>query len=246
MAGRVGIFVYGVVAYVLFLASFLYAIGFLDGQIVPKTIDSGEQAGVGFSVLIDVLLLGLFAVQHSVMARPAFKKWWTTIVPETIERSTYVLATSLVLFLIYWQWKPLPQVIWSVENSVAVAVIYGLFWLGWLIALVSTFLIDHFHLFGLKQTYYHLMNKKQADHEFLIPLFYRYVRHPLMVGFIMAIWAGSTMSAGRLLFAGVVTVYILIAIQIEERDLVSHFGDQYREYQRQTPMIIPWRRPPKV
>ncbi|MCH7987943.1 MAG: isoprenylcysteine carboxylmethyltransferase family protein [Planctomycetes bacterium] len=244
MVARLAILVYGVVSYVLFLGIFLYLPGFLCDWIVPKTINSpavpaADGGNTTSAVVMNVLLLSLFAIQHSVMARPAFKEWWTKIIPKSAERSTYVLATNLVLALFYWQWRPLPNEIWSVDNLAGQIVLYGLFALGLVIVLVSTFLIDHFELFGFKQSYYQFVGKEIPPARFKTPFLYQYVRHPLMVGFIIALWVTPLMTVGRLLFAGVTTVYILIAIQIEERDLIAFFGDDYREYCTRTPMLIP-------
>jgi protein-S-isoprenylcysteine O-methyltransferase Ste14 len=244
MVARLAIFVYGVVTYVLFLGIFLYLSGFLCDWIVPNTINAPVDAAADggnttSAVVINVLLLSLFAIQHSVMARPAFKEWWKKIIPESAERSTFVLATNLVLALFYWQWRPLPEVIWSVDNLAGQIVLYGLFASGIVIVLVSTFLIDHFELFGFKQSYFQLVGKEIPSVSFKTPFLYQYVRHPLMVGFIIAFWVTPLMTVGRLLFAAVTTVYILIAIQIEERDLVSFFGDDYREYRNRTPSLIP-------
>lgn len=243
MAGRVLVFVYGVIAYVLFLAAFLYAIGFVGdfvGElVVPKSIDDGEEGPLGTALAVNIALLAAFAIQHSVMARPAFKQQWTKIVPKPIERSTFVLFTSLVLFLLYWQWRPMTSEIWHVENQLGSVPLLALFWIGWLTVLASTFMIDHFELFGLKQTYFYLIGREIPPASFKTPLLYQLVRHPIMLGFMTAFWATPTMSAGRLLFAAVTTVYILIAIRIEEYDLVGLFGDEYREYRKHTSLILP-------
>jgi protein-S-isoprenylcysteine O-methyltransferase Ste14 len=231
--------VYGVVAYTIFFATFLYAIGFVGGVAVPKTIDSGAVGPIAPTLLIDTVLLGIFAVQHSVMARPAFKRWWTRLVPPPVERSTYVLFASLALILLFWQWRPLPTPEWSVQSEAAAMVIWALFWIGWATVLLSTFLINHFDLFGLRQVWAYRRNREIPPSEFHTPLFYRVVRHPLYLGFIIAFWAAPTMSQGRLFFALATTAYILIAIQLEEHDLTSVFGDTYRDYKARVGMLIP-------
>jgi len=240
--GRLAVFTYGMVAYVLFLITFLYSIGFVGNIVVPKSIDSGVEEALGSALIINIILLGLFAVQHSVMARPAFKQWWTTIIPGAIERSTYVLLSSLVLALLFWQWRPMAGVTWSVENNVGSAILTGLFWVGWFIVLLSTFLINHFDLFGLRQIYINFQGKEYTSLEFRITSLYKYVRHPIMLGFIIAFWATPVMTAGHLLFAVVTTAYILIAIQFEERDLINFFSDTYKNYQRQVSMILPMKK----
>jgi methanethiol S-methyltransferase len=231
---------YSVAVYAFFLATFVYAILFVEGLVVPKTIDSGEAGELLPSLLINAGLLGIFAVQHSVMARPSFKKFWTRIVPKEIERSTYVLFASLALALILWQWRPLPQLVWSVSNDAAVIAIVALSWSGWALLLASTFLISHFHLFGLSQGFTRLLGIKEGgDHAFVTPLFYRWIRHPIYAGFIIAFWAAPHMSVGRLFFAIATTGYIFIGIFFEERDLVGEFGDRYRQYRRQVGMLFP-------
>lgn len=233
---------YGAASYVIFLAAFLYAIGFVGNLVVPRSIDAGVAAPVGEAVVVNVLLLGLFAVQHSVMARPAFKRWWTRVVPGSVERSTYVLLSSLVLFLLFWQWRTIPAIVWDVASPAGRAGLWALFWLGWATVLASTFMVNHFDLFGLRQVFLAWRGKPYSDIGFRSPLLYRLVRHPIMVGFIIAFWATPTMTAGHLLFAAVTTAYILIALQLEERDLVAALGDQYREYRRRVPMLVPWPR----
>ncbi len=229
---------YGVIAYVVFLASFLYAICFVGNFLVPKTIDTGPQSDFATALIVDVVLLGLFAVQHSVMARPAFKRWWTRIVPPTVERSTYVLISSLLLFLLYWQWRQMPALVWDSSGALR-AVLLALFWIGWAIVLVSTFMINHFDLFGLRQVF--LAQGAAYQHPpFTTRGFYAFVRHPIMVGFIIAFWAAPTMTVGHLVFTIATTAYILIALQLEERDLLTFLGDAYRDYRKRVPMLIPW------
>jgi methanethiol S-methyltransferase len=231
---------YGVVSYLIFFAAFLYAIFFVGNlPYAPKTIDSGARGALIPSLIVDVLLLGLFAIQHSVMARPAFKRWWTRFVAPPIERSTFVLFASLALIALYAFWRPLPQTIWSAAPGPLAMVLTGLFWAGWAIVLISTFLISHFELFGLTQVYDRLMKRPAAAIEFRTPGFYRYVRHPIYVGFILAFWATPVMSLGHLVFAIATLGYILIAIQLEEHDLVGVFGERYQAYRRQVGMLVP-------
>ena len=233
-------FVYGIIAYVIFLAAFLYAIPFIGGFWVPKTLDTGSQSSIIYAVIIDLILLSIFAVQHSVMARPQFKKWWTKIIPRSIERSTYVLLASVILLLIYWLWQPLPTVVWDVQSQPFVILLYALFTVGWLIVFLATFMINHFHLFGLKQVYEYMNNMEIKQPEFRIKYFYRFVRHPIMLGFIIAFWAVPFMTFGHLLFSAVSTLYILIAVKfLEERDLVKFHGEKYEQYQKNVPMLIP-------
>jgi protein-S-isoprenylcysteine O-methyltransferase Ste14 len=237
--GKLLAVLYGVIAYVVFLASFLYAICFVGNFLVPKTIDTGPQPDLATALIIDVVLLGLFAVQHSVMARPAFKRWWTRIVPPTVERSTYVLISSLLLFLLYWQWRPIPALVWDSSGALR-AVLTALFWIGWAIVLVSTFMINHFDLFGLRQVFLNMQGAAYSHPPFTTRGFYRFVRHPIMVGFIIAFWAAPTMTVGHLVFAIATTAYILIALQLEEHDLLAFLGDAYRDYRKHVPMLIPW------
>jgi methanethiol S-methyltransferase len=232
---------YAVVAYVLFLAAFLYAVAFVGDFLVPKTIDSGIATDTTSSILINLALMSLFALQHSIMARPGFKRWWTRIIPKTIERSTYVLLSSLILLLLFWQWRPMHSVIWEIQDEAGIMVINSLFVLGWLVVLLSTFMISHFDLFGLRQVYDYVKNIEPRPTEFKLTMFYRIVRHPIMLGFIIAFWATPVMTAGHLLFAGVTTVYIYVAVAfLEERDLIKMFGEEYREYRRNVPMLIPF------
>jgi protein-S-isoprenylcysteine O-methyltransferase Ste14 len=237
---------YGVASYLLFLASFLYAVGFVGDLLVPKSIDSGPTDSLPASVLVDALLLLLFAVPHSVMARPAFKRWWTRFVPPPVERSTYVLVSSLALGFLFWQWRPIPSVLWHVANPAGRWVLLAIFWCGWAVVLVSTFLIDHFDLFGLRQVYLFASRREHMPPAFKTSGLYRFVRHPIMAGFLLAFWATPTMTLGHLLLAVATTAYILIALQLEERDLVAFHGEQHRAYQRQAGMLLPLPRSPVV
>jgi protein-S-isoprenylcysteine O-methyltransferase Ste14 len=236
---------YGTACYAVFLLTFLYAVAFVSGIGVPHTVDHARSAPTAVALLVDLLLLGVFAVQHSGMARPAFKRWWTRRVPPAIERSTYVLISSLVLALLFWQWHELPIPVWRVDAPLLRGLLYALAAVGWLLVLSSTFLINHFDLFGLRQVWRHAHHLDvYLDTPFVTRALYRIVRHPLMLGFLIAFWATPSMSQGHLLFALATTGYILIAVKfLEERDLVAQFGDTYRDYQRRVPMLLPWRRP---
>jgi len=230
---------YGIVAYVLFLGTFLYAIAFVGNLRVPITVDSGRSAPALEAVVIDALLLGLFAVQHSVMARPAFKQKWTRLVTWHLERTTFVLAATLALALILWQWRPIPAVIWDVRGTVLGGALTALFWVGWGILLWSTFLIDHFELFGLEQVWTLVKAREFHRPAFKTPLFYQWVRHPIYLGFLIAFWSAPVMTAGHLLFSIATSGYILVGVYFEERDLVRAFGEVYIEYKRRVPMLIP-------
>ena len=230
---------YGVVAYAVFFLSFLYAVGFVGDLVVPRTIDSGAVGSVGGALVVDILLLGLFAVQHSLMARPALKAWWTRFVAPSVERSTYVLLASLALILLFWQWRPLPTAIWSFHSGPVFLAFWGVCLLGWATVLLSTFMINHFDLFGLRQVWAYRARKEIPPADFRTPLFYRIVRHPIYLGFILAFWSTPTMSQGHLLFAFATTAYILIAIQLEERDLLATFGAHYHDYRSRVGMLSP-------
>lgn len=241
MFSRVTTFLYGVVSYLIFFATFLYAIGFLGNVLVPKSIDSGRTAPLSTALLINAGLLAVFAVQHSVMARPWFKRMWTRVIPQQAERSTYVLMSSSALIMLFWLWQPIGGVVWSVEQPVLRLVLYGLFALGFAIVLISTFLINHFDLFGLRQVYLYLRGKEYTQLRFKTPLLYRHVRHPLYLGWLLAFWSTPTMTIAHLVFAIATTVYILLAIQFEEKDLLDTHGDEYRHYRDKVPMIVPLR-----
>ena len=238
--GKIMALLYGIVAYLAFAVTIVYAIGFVTGVGVPKTIDSGPAGEPMGSIIINLLLMSLFAIQHSVMARPQFKKWWTRIVPGTVERSTFVLFSSLALMLLFWQWRPMPAVVWQVTNPDIAASLFGLSLFGWVLVFVSTFLINHFELFGLHQVANNLAGKPMPEAHFKTPLLYNLVRHPIYLGFIIAFWATPVMTAGHLLFAAVTTAYIFVGIALEEHDLVALFGDEYRRYRQRVSMIVPF------
>jgi protein-S-isoprenylcysteine O-methyltransferase Ste14 len=234
--------IYGACSYAVFFLTFLYAIGFLGNVLVPKSLDSGLTGSLGTALLVDIGLLALFAVQHSVMARPAFKRLLTSVVSPAAERSTYVLASSLALILLFWQWQPLGGMVWEVEHPIARALLYGGFGIGWALVLAATFVINHFDLFGLRQTWRHFRGRPQKPLPFVTPILYRVVRHPLYVGWLLAFWSTPTMTLTHLLFAAVTTAYILVAIQLEERDLMDAHPE-YAVYRRRVPMLVPaWRR----
>lgn len=235
-------FLYGIAAYIAFSVTILYAIGFVMGVFVPKTIDTGAESSDLEALVVNLLLLSLFAVQHSVMARRQFKAWWTKFVPRSIERSTYVLFASLLLLLLFWQWRPMPAVVWQIDNPDIAAIVAVIALLGWGFAFTSTFLINHFELFGLQQVTNSLADRAASAPQFRTPLYYRIVRHPIYLGFIIAFWAAPRMTAGHLLFAAVSTAYIVLGIVLEERDLVEQFGEEYRDYRQRVAMLIPWRK----
>jgi protein-S-isoprenylcysteine O-methyltransferase Ste14 len=239
MLGRITIFLYGVFCYLVFLATFLYAIAFLGDFGVPKSIDSGAQGSLAQALAVDVLLLGLFAVQHSLMARPWFKRAWTRIVPPAAERSTYVLFASVAMILLFWKWQPMGGLVWQLDTEVGRLVAYGIYAFGWALLLLATFLIDHFDLFGLRQVYLYLRGRPYTGLQFRTPLLYRYVRHPIYVGWLCIFWATPQMTVAHLVFAVATTAYILIAISWEERDLLSAHGETYQRYREQVPKLIP-------
>lgn len=238
MIGRIFAFLYGSGSYAVFFATFLYAIGFVGNFLVPKSLDSPAEGPWQTALAVDLALLALFALQHSVMARPAFKRLLTRVVPPAIERSTYVLASSLALALLFWQWRPLGGAIWDVQNELGVALLYAGFAFGWLLVLVTTFVINHFDLFGLRQVWRHLRGEPQQGLAFVTPVLYRLVRHPLYVGWFFAFWCTPTMTVTHLVFAVMTTAYILIAIRLEERDLLAAHPE-YAHYRKQVPMLIP-------
>lgn len=233
------ILLFGIISYIIFFATFLYSIGFVGDFIVPKTINSGEAGS--YAIIINLVLLTIFALQHSIMARPGFKKWWNTIFGTAMERSIYVLFSSLALILIYWKWQPMTDLIWNIEGENYVSIIKIIFWVGWGIVLISTFLISHFHLMGLQQVFENFKNKTLTDPKFKMIFFHKLVRHPLMLGFVIAFWATPTMTQGHLIFALVTTIYMFVAVKfLEEKDLLKIHGQDYKDYQKSTPMIIPF------
>ncbi len=238
---RILALLFGTLCYFVFLVTFLYQIGFVAGVVVPKTIDDGAVVSQFQAIAINVVLLGLFAIQHTIMARLAFKRWWTSIIPEPIERSLFVLLSSLLLLLMNWQWQPLPDFVWQIDNMFGRTILYAFAAAGWGLVLYATFLINHFDLFGLRQVWLYFNKIEYTAVKFKETALYRSMRHPLMFGFIIAFWATPDMTQGHLLFAIVTTVYILIAIQVEERSLIALHGDEYRSYQERVSMIIPMR-----
>jgi len=240
--GRLIAFLYGVLAYVVFLTATLYVIGLVGDLIVPGVIETGARTPIAEAIVVNLHLMALFAIQHSVMARKQFKQWWTLYVPKSIERSTYVLLASLVLLLLFWQWRPMPAVVWQIADPRLALAVTVLGFVGWLIVFSSSFLINHFELFGLQQVANNLTGRSTPAPRFRTPLIYGFVRHPLYFGFIIAFWAAPIMTVGHLLFAAVTTAYIVAAIQLEERDLIDVFGDEYRRYKRRVSMLVPWRK----
>jgi methanethiol S-methyltransferase len=233
---------YGIISYVIFFFTFLYAIGFVTGIIVPKTIDDSTVVPIAEALIVNLSLMTLFALQHSIMARKQFKAWWIRLVPKSVERSTYVLFSSLALVLLFWQWRPMTGVVWSIEHPQLAMSVIGLSLVGWLLVLSSTFLINHFELFGLLQVANNLAGKPMPVPRFRTPLFYRFVRHPIYLGFIIAFWAAPIMTVGHLLFAAVTTAYIVFGIMLEERDMIDLFGEEYTTYKKRVSMLMPWRR----
>lgn len=241
--GRLAAFLYGLVVYAFFLGTFLYAIGFVSGIVVPKTIDTGPVAPWPEALALNLVLLSIFAIQHSVMARKPFKQWLTRFLPEPLERPTYVLFATLALALLLAHWRPMPEIVWQASDPRLAILLLSLSLFGWLMVLLSTFMISHFELFGLRQVVAHLLDKAMPPAEFKTPGFYKIVRHPIYLGFIIAFWAAPVMTVGHLLFAAVTTAYILVGIALEERDLVSVFGDDYRRYRARVAMLVPfWRK----
>jgi len=235
---RLAILFYAIVSYAVFLVSSLYAVGFVGNYLVPRSIDVGGPSNSSEAIAVNLLLLVLFAIQHSIMARPAFKRWWARILPAACQRSTYVLLSSLILLLLFWQWRPIPIPVWQ-AGGIAAWLLIGVYGLGWSIVFASTFMIDHFDLSGLRQAFFALRGAEIPDQSFRTPLLYKIVRHPLMLGFLLAFWATPEMTAGHLLFAIMTTAYILVGLQFEERDLIAQFGTTYQQYRRRVPMLLP-------
>jgi methanethiol S-methyltransferase len=235
-------FLFGAVAYFTFVFTILYAIGFVSGLVVPKTIDSGVKSSNLVALVVNLALMSLFAVQHSMMARKGFKQWWTQFIAKPVERSTYVLLSSLTLLLLFWQWRPMPAMVWHIEEPEMAATIATVSFGGWVLVFASTFLINHFELFGLHQVANNLVGREMSPPVFRTPFLYNFVRHPIYLGFIIAFWAAPTMSAGHLLFAAVTTAYIFVGIMLEERDLIGMFGEEYRRYRQRVSMLVPWRK----
>jgi protein-S-isoprenylcysteine O-methyltransferase Ste14 len=238
MFARLLILFYAIVSYAVFLVSSLWAVGFVGNYLVPKSIDFGGRTNLSEAIVVDLLLLGLFAIQHSIMARPAFKQWWARIFPVACQRSTYVLLSSLIMLLLFWQWRPIPAPAWQM-GGMAAWLLIGVYWLGWLTVFASTFMIDHFDLSGLRQAFFALRRAEDPGQSFRTPLLYKIVRHPLMLGFLLAFWATPEMSAGHLLFAIMTTAYILVGLQLEQRDLIAEFGTTYQQYRARVPMLLP-------
>lgn len=238
---RILIFIYGLLSYAVFFGAFLYAIGFVNNLLVPKSMDvGGEAQSTTTAILINAVLLSIFALQHSIMARPQFKKWWTRIIPKAMERSTFVLLSSLALILMYWKWVPMTDIIWNVENTTLSNIILGVYFLGWLTVLLSTFMINHFELFGLQQIYDNLMKKERTHGSFKTGYLYAFCRHPIMLGFLIAFWATPVMTTGHLLFSVMTTVYVFVSVKyLEEKDLKKYFGETYVDYTTKVPMFFP-------
>lgn len=234
------VFLYGLICYVFFLGTFLYAIGFVGNMVVPKSIDSGVSSPMGSAFLFNAVLLVLFVIQHTIMARPGFKRAWTKIIPKAMERSTFVLITNIILCFMFWQWRPVTDIVWQVESAAGAMVLNILFWVGFGMVLISTFIIDHFELFGLRQVTDYLLKKESRPPVFTEKFLYKMVRHPLMLGFLIAFWATPNMTAGHLFFSIMTTGYIFFGIAFEERDLKTFHGEAYREYASRVPMVIPF------
>lgn len=237
---RVSFLFYGIIAYLAAFTSLVYAIGFIGNLVVPKTIDRLPQVPLINAILINASLLSIFALQHSIMARPGFKRWFTRIIPEELERSTYVLMSGLLLTLIMWQWQPMGGVVWSVDNSIAKTVLLVIYFIGWTILFLSSFLINHFDLFGLRQVWLYFQGKPYTHLKFRLPFLYKVVRHPIYFGMMLAFWSTSIMTISHLFFAILATGYVLVGIQLEERDLIKQFGEKYNQYKKRAPMLIPF------